>query len=163
YEAGRWPTGEPFYAMEMVRGVSLDHVIPGKRTLDERLALLPNVIAAADALAYAHSQHIIHRDLKPGNVLVGKFGETVVIDWGLAKDLENPNDAPPKPAAPVPFPTDAADAGLTVAGSVMGTPSYMPPEQARGEVVDERADVYSLGAILYSVLAGRPPYRGKVS
>ena len=87
YEAGRWPSGEPFYAMKLVSGRSLDQVIRGKKTLSERLTLLPNVIAVAEAIAYAHSQRIIHRDLKPANVLVGSFGETVLIDWGLAKDL----------------------------------------------------------------------------
>jgi WD40 repeat protein/serine/threonine protein kinase len=158
YEAGRWPSGEPFYAMEMVRGQSLDHVLAEKRGLDERLSLLPNVLAACEALAYAHAQRIIHRDLKPGNILIGKFGETVVIDWGLAKDLDAAVDDPASPAS-----SSSDDVGLTVAGAVMGTPSYMPPEQARGDRVDERADVYALGAILYCVLAGRPPYRGRSS
>ena len=87
YEAGVWPGGEPFYAMQLVAGRSLDEVVARRTTLAERLALLPHVIAVADALAYAHNEHVIHRDLKPANVLVGEFGETVVIDWGLAKDL----------------------------------------------------------------------------
>jgi len=181
YEAGLWPSGEPFYAMEMVRGLSLDVVIGQKKTLDDRLALLPNVIATADALAYAHSQRIIHRDLKPGNILVGNFGETVVIDWGLAKDLDQVSELPSQPSQlrpqpdglaadtqPDPLPaTDEADSknmgSLTQVGSVLGTPTYMPPEQARGDTVDERADVYAIGAILYSVLTGRAPYRGRSS
>src|SRR5262249_23822037 len=105
--------------------------------------------------AYAHSERIIHRDLKPANVIVGKFGESVVIDWGLAKDLSD--SAPPsEPGAG----RTSAPPGLTVAGAVIGTPAYMPPEQARGLPVDERADVYALGAILYHVLAGVPPYEG---
>ena len=136
HEAGTWPTGEIFYAMKLVTGESLDKAIARSSS---RLALLPNVIAAVDALAYAHSKRVIHRDLKPANVLVGEFGETVVIDWGLAKSL------------------DEADVSI---GSVVGTPMYMPPEQARGESVDERADVYSLGAMLYQLLSGTPPYTG---
>ena len=86
-EAGTWPNGEPFYVMKLVTGESLEKVIAERPTLDTRLALLPNVIAAVDALAYAHNMRVIHRDLKPANVLVGEFGETVVIDWGMAKDL----------------------------------------------------------------------------
>lgn len=93
-EAGEWPSGEPFYVMRLVTGESLDRVVGGCPTLAQRLALLPNVIAVVDALAYAHSMRVIHRDLKPANVLVGEFGETVVIDWGLAKDLTDPAPAP---------------------------------------------------------------------
>ncbi len=158
YEAGRWKDGSPFYAMEMVNGRSLDKVIAEAKTLDARLALLPHVIAVADALAYAHAQHIVHRDLKPSNVLVAAFGQTVVIDWGLAKDLLD--DA----STIEPTPRNAPHApGLTMAGSVMGTPAYMAPEQARGIDVDERADVYALGALLYCTLAGHAPFRGNSS
>jgi serine/threonine protein kinase len=84
YEAGVWPDGAPFYAMRRVDGHSLKETIAGCRSLRDRLAILPSVIAAVEAVAYAHSQGVIHRDLKPSNVLVGPFGETVVIDWGLA-------------------------------------------------------------------------------
>jgi WD40 repeat protein len=158
YEAGRWPGGEPFYAMKLVSGRSLADVIAERTTLEERLALLPHVLAVAEAMAYAHSERIIHRDLKPANVLVGAFGETVVIDWGLAKDLSREGVGEPvgtaDPAA------GAQDGGLTRVGTVMGTPAYMPPEQAAGLPVDERADVYALGAILYHLLAGTRPYDG---
>ncbi|WNG19635.1 WD40 repeat domain-containing serine/threonine-protein kinase [Cystobacter fuscus] len=155
YEAGRWPSGEPFYSMRLVSGRSLDSLIAEAKTLAQRLALLPHVLAVAEAVAYAHSQRIIHRDLKPSNVLVGAFGETVVIDWGLAKDLSTERTSPsPEPEG---FSAPAGE-GLTVAGTVMGTPAYMPPEQAIGLPADERADVYSLGAILYHLLAGTRPY-----
>jgi WD40 repeat protein len=154
YEAGRWPTGEPFYAMKLVSGRSLASVIAEKKTLQERLELLPHVLAVAEAIAYAHTERIIHRDLKPANVLVGAFGETIVIDWGLAKDLaQQGSEAASPPERPRPV-----DASLTYQGSVVGTPAYMPPEQAAGRPVDERADVYALGAILYHLLAGSKPY-----
>ncbi len=155
YEAGRWPSGEPFYAMKLVAGRSLKDVLADARTPAERLALLPHVLTVVDALAYAHGEGILHRDLKPANVLVGSFGETVVIDWGLAKDLHAGDDDEVERSLSG-RPTSSEE--LTQAGSVLGTPAYMPPEQAAGLSVDERADVYALGAILYHVLAGQPPY-----
>jgi hypothetical protein len=155
YDAGRLD-GAPFYAMERVRGRSLDRVVAAAPDAAARLALLPHVIAVADALAYAHSEGVIHRDLKPANVLVGEFGETVVIDWGLAKDLAA-GDPESWPERRVPI---AGANDLTVAGAVMGTPAYMAPEQARGELADTRTDVYAIGALLYAVLAGAPPIAG---
>jgi eukaryotic-like serine/threonine-protein kinase len=163
YDAGRWPTGEAFYAMKLVSGRSLAEVVDGARSFEDRLALLPHVLAVAEAIAYAHSEGIIHRDLKPGNVLVGAFGETVVIDWGIAKDLREADAAADSPEAPASSAPEAIVDALTMVGAIMGTPAYMPPEQAAGEPVDERADVYALGAILYHVLAGDPPYEGKNS
>jgi len=183
YEAGRWPSGEPFFAMKLVSGRPLDRVIAEARTLADRLALLPRVAAATDAIAYAHSQRVVHRDLKPANILIGDYGETVVIDWGLAKDLEA-GDSPEsatrapqgkktvaerhltpagdQPAAAARKQEDTSST-LTVAGAVMGTPAYMAPEQARGEPVDERADVFALGAMLYHLLAGVPPYNARTA
>jgi WD40 repeat protein/tRNA A-37 threonylcarbamoyl transferase component Bud32 len=156
HEIGRWPSGEPFYAMKLVSGRSLREVIRASETLDDRLALLPNAIAVADAIAYAHSVGVLHRDLKPANVLVGAFGETVVIDWGLAKDVHEAHTASSADLDPV-LPDGG---GLTVIGAVLGTPQYMPPEQARGLPVNERADVYALGALLHEVVTGAPPYPG---
>ncbi len=150
YEAGTWPNGNAFYTMRLVEGGTLASAIEGARTLVERLALLPHIVAVTEALAYAHSRRIIHRDVKPQNVLVGEFGETVVIDWGLAKELDHPD------VVEAGHPAAAPD--LTLAGSVIGTPCFMAPEQARGDEIDERADVFALGAILYNVLAGQPPY-----
>jgi serine/threonine protein kinase/tetratricopeptide (TPR) repeat protein len=168
YEAGLWPSGEPFFAMKLVSGRPLDKVIGEARTLEQRLALLPRIAAAADAIAYAHSQRVIHRDLKPGNILIGDFGETVVIDWGLAKDLDVTDPSEPGTRTPreskskVPTSTQTSST-LTVAGAVMGTPAYMAPEQARGEPLDARADVFALGAMLYHLLAGVPPYNARTA
>ena len=159
YEAGVLRDGEPFYAMKLVDGTPLDKTIEKAADLHARLALLPRAMAVCEALAYAHSHRVIHRDLKPANVLVGSYGETVVIDWGLAKDLSQPSTRESFLLAPR---ADSAS-DLTIDGDVVGTPSYMPPEQASGGTVDERADVYALGALLYHVVAGRPPYRGRTA
>jgi WD40 repeat protein len=162
HEAGRWPTGEPFYAMKLVDGRSLEVLIGEARTMDDRLRLLRHVSAVAEAMAYAHSHRVVHRDLKPSNILVGPFGETVVIDWGLAKALESEASNPEH--TPTFAGTRSVEVGgdkLTQLGEVMGTPAYMPPEQARGHGVDERADVYALGAILYHLLTGVPPFEGR--
>jgi serine/threonine protein kinase/tetratricopeptide (TPR) repeat protein len=153
YEAGRWPDGEQFMAMKHVAGRPLKKLIVECSSLDERIALLPNVIAAVEAIAYVHSRGCVHRDLKPSNVLVGDFGETVVIDWGLARELDSTDED----VADV-GPYRTAHAELTSAGAVVGTPMYMAPEQAAGEPVDQRADVYSLGALLYHTLTGGAPY-----
>ena len=149
HEAGRWPDGTPFYAMKLVAGRPLSNLIDECSTFEQRTALLPHVIAAADAVSYAHDRRIIHRDLKPSNVIVGDFGETVVIDWGLAKDLTSSVDDPHECDL-----ASSTSSELTAAGTVLGTPAYMAPEQARGEPVDERSDVYALGAMLRHVIAG---------
>jgi len=161
YDAGFWPSGEPFLVMKLVLGQSLARAIRDADTRADRLALLPQVIAAAEAVAYAHDLGIVHRDLKPSNVLVGAFGETVVVDWGLAKDLRaSVAESDPQPMSPEPSAASergGAATGDTAAGAVVGTPSYMSPEQAAGRPVDPRTDVYALGAILHYVLAGAAP------
>lgn len=151
YEAGTWPDGSLFYTMRLVEGEALSDEIRNRETLIERLSLLPNLISACDAVGYAHSQGVIHRDLKPHNILVGEHGETVVIDWGLAKVMADPHDD-----AMSDLPS-AVQRELTMAGEVLGTPCYIAPEQAAGGRPDERSDVYSLGAILYALLAGTHP------
>jgi len=157
HEAGRWPDGTPFYAMKLVAGRSLHALIAERPAVTDRIGLLHHVIAVADAIAYAHGRNIIHRDLKPANVIVGDFGETIVIDWGLAKDLTSSEvsatgDRPP---------AAHGDDDLTRTGSVLGTPAYMAPEQARGEPVDQRADVFAIGAMLWGLCAVEkmPPAR----
>ena len=155
YELGRWPSGEPFYAMKLVSGKSFQDVLASTKRLDERLALLPVLVAVAQALAYAHERHVIHRDLKPANILVGDFGETVVIDWGLAKTIGEPDPVDDDEPAGI---RAVLDSSQTRLGAVLGTPAYMAPEQARGDAVDERADVYAIGAMLYSLIAGHSPY-----
>jgi eukaryotic-like serine/threonine-protein kinase len=157
HEAGRWPDGTPFYAMKLVSGRSLRDLIAECTTSDQRIGLLHHVIAVADAIAYAHGCNIIHRDLKPANVIVGEFGETIVIDWGLAKDL-TASEEPGVPGESSPSPSPVDDE-LTVEGSVLGTPAYMAPEQGRGEAVDQRADVFAIGTMLWELCAARrmPP------
>ncbi len=173
YAAGRWPSGEPFYAMKMVSGRPLAEALSEASTYDDRLSLLPHVLAVAETMAYAHSRRIIHRDLKPENILLGSYGETVVIDWGLAKELDREDGTlspladsalrahlrPSTPQSGQRLPGK----DLTMVGAVVGTPAYMPPEQAYGDPVDQRADVYALGAILYHVVAGEPPFDGETA
>lgn len=157
HELGRRADGSLFYTMKRVRGRSLAQILRAARTPAERLATLSAFRSVCDAVAYAHSRGVVHRDLKPDNVMVGAFGETVVLDWGIAKVRGAPDVAGDAPA-----PQPDADVGQTVEGAAMGTPSYMAPEQARGAhaEVDERSDVWGLGAILFEILVGAPPFTG---
>ena len=157
HEAGHWPNGDPYYVMKLVEGRTLKELIAEKTTMRDRLGLLPHVIAVADAVGYAHSEGVIHRDLKPSNVIVGAFGETMVVDWGLARDRKQ--DLPDADLCLHDGDPAGSDSHVsTVSGKVIGTPAYMSPEQARGELVDERGDVYAIGTVLYELLAGSAPH-----
>jgi eukaryotic-like serine/threonine-protein kinase len=151
HDAGVLPDGRLFYAMKLVRGKRLDEGIGRATALAERLQLFQKI---CDAVAFAHAHGVLHRDLKPQNVMLGAFGEVLVMDWGLAKEIE----APQRPSANGTG-GEGVSSDQTAHGTVLGTPGYMAPEQARGEscLIDQRSDVYALGAILYFLLTGRAP------
>lgn len=168
YELTRRPADrQPFYTMRFIRGRTLTDAVrayhekraAGRAGPLEQAALLNAFVATCNAVAYAHSRGVIHRDLKGQNVVLGDFGEVVVLDWGFAKVLGRTDD--PVEAAPA-VPAEEAGPGHTVPGQVIGTPAYMAPEQAEGRAdrIDRRTDVYGLGAILYELLTGRPPFPG---
>ena len=145
HDAGTLADGRVFYTMKLVQGQSLDQCAEGG--LPERLRLFHKI---CDTVSFAHSRGVLHRDLKPQNIMVGAFGEVLVMDWGLSKLLggsERPAECEQ---------TAGGEARpVTAHGSVLGTPGYMSPEQARGDVtaLDHRADIYSLGAVLRFLLA----------
>ena len=161
YELGKRSDGSLYYAMKLVRGKTLAEKLSECNSLRERLQLLPHYLDLCQTIAYAHSRGVIHRDLKPANVMVGEFGETVVLDWGLAK-VKGMKDERAEAIEKDLKLIKEAGAGETVEGKPIGTPAYMSPEQADGRVedIDEQSDVWSLGAALYEILAGRPPFEG---
>ena len=169
---GTLADGSPFLAMKLIAGQTLAVEI---KTAD-RPRLLQVFTQVCQAVGFAHSKGVVHRDLKPANVMVGAFGEVQVMDWGLAKDVTSPDrrDEPGSSAASaVPIAdtdpaqtTDHKAAGestddQTQAGTILGTPAYMAPEQARGEACAARSDVFALGGILCAILTGQAPYSGK--
>lgn len=153
HDLGVHANGQPYYCMKLIDGRSLDAVIAATRSLAERIVLLPHIVIVAEAVAFAHSKGLLHRDLKPANILVGNFGETWVIDWGLTGYLPSEDSSGQDSVA-----SDPERARLTRTGEWMGTLPYMAPEQRRGQGIDERADVYGLGAVLYHTLSGQRPY-----
>ncbi len=164
YELGYRSDGSLYYTMKLVRGRTLQEGIEQAGSLRERLNLLTHFLDLCHALAYAHSRGVVHRDLKPLNVMIGEFGETVLIDWGIAK-IRGTQDVQAKELVESIQMLRVGETGATVKtmyGQAMGSPYYMPPEQAVGDIdkIDERSDVYALGAILYVLLTGQPPYFG---
>ena len=173
YGMGTYGDGRPYYAMRFIRGSSLKEAIDrfhndltlkrdlGRRSLELR-KLLRRFSDVCNAIGYAHSRGVLHRDIKPGNIIVGKHGETLVVDWGLAK-VTGRSD--PVSGERTLLPSSASGSAETLPGSALGTPAYMSPEQAEGDVehLGPRSDVYSLGATLYYLLTGRPPVEGNVA
>jgi tetratricopeptide (TPR) repeat protein/tRNA A-37 threonylcarbamoyl transferase component Bud32 len=170
YSLGQDADGRPFYAMRFIKGESLREAIArfhrtdagnwqqGDRLLEFR-KLLSRFIDVCNAIAYAHSRGVLHRDLKPNNIMLGKYGETLVVDWGLAKVMGQSCD--PEAGTFDSSPGDSSS--YTFAGQALGTPAFMSPEQASGRLQElgPAADVYGLGATLYCVLTGSPPFRSQ--
>jgi formylglycine-generating enzyme required for sulfatase activity/tRNA A-37 threonylcarbamoyl transferase component Bud32 len=174
YGLGHDPSGRPYYAMRFIRGDNLHDAIrrfhdadgpgrdPGERALAFR-ELLRRFVDVCNAVAYAHSRGVLHRDLKPGNVMLGPYGQTLVVDWGLAKLIGSPGE-PQGAAVENPLqPSAASEVGATQAGSRVGTIGFMSPEQAEGRLdeLGPASDVYSLGATLYPLLTGRAAFEGR--
>ena len=161
HDAGTMNDGAPFYVMRKIGGRPLEKLVATSDTLGERLALVPHIVAAAHAVAHAHERGIIHRDIKPSNILCGELGETIVIDWGLAKVKGEPDET--SSGGTTNWVIEDDDQLKTRAGVVFGTPGFMAPEQLRGKAVNERTDVYALGATLYHLLSRKPPHHAKTA
>lgn len=170
YGLGQYADGRLFYAMRFIRGESMARAIHSYHHPKEGSTVEPSfvlrqllgrLIDVCQAVEYAHSRGIIHRDLKPDNIMLGKHGETLVVDWGLAKSLGHRESTSSDEATLHPVSSGSVD--KTMQGSAIGTPAYMSPEQAEGkhEEVTAASDIYSIGATLYCLLTGQPPFQGK--
>jgi eukaryotic-like serine/threonine-protein kinase len=170
YCLGRFADGRPFYAMRFIRGDSLEAALREFRkkkagAAEQRLALrrhLAQLVDVCHTLEYAHTRGVLHRDIKPANIMLGPYGETLLVDWGLAKVAGRDDDASSRAESPL-RPRSLGDSPPTIDGCVVGTPAYMSPEQAEGRVdaLGPASDVYSLGATLFYILTGRPPIAAK--
>ena len=170
YGLGAYPDGRPYYAMRFIRGETLAAAIkrfhgqaPVRFASLEFRQLLGRLAAVCQAIAYAHNRGVLHRDVKPDNIMLGKFGETLVVDWGLAKVVGRPAAGEAGPGEEAPLSQLAGGRAQATVG-VAGTPAFMSPEQAAGKVEELglATDVYSLGATLYVLLTNRGPFQGKV-
>jgi serine/threonine protein kinase/tetratricopeptide (TPR) repeat protein len=169
YSLGQFADGRPYYAMRFIRGKNLhmaieDYHIDQAPWTEKHLAfrqLLGTIIDVCQTLEYAHSRGVIHRDIKPGNIMLGDYGETLLVDWGLAKTLQDGFDSDESTMPPV-YPTERASSAHTQVGRVVGTPQFMSPEQAAGRSASLTAasDIYSLGATLYQLITGKSPFHG---
>jgi tRNA A-37 threonylcarbamoyl transferase component Bud32 len=167
YDLGELPDGRPFFVMKLIQGQTLAQLLAARSTPAEDLLRWVRVFEqVCAAVAFAHARDLIHRDLKPSNVMLGEFGEVLVMDWGIAKALAaRPQPAPVPPAPVLPSPSvSGAETGSggpeTLPGQARGTPAFMAPEQARGEAsrIGKATDVFGLGGILCVTLTGQPPY-----
>lgn len=149
YDVGLLQDGRAFYTMKLVKGIGLNEYHKSKHSIPELLRIYLKI---CDAVAYAHSHDVIHRDLKPGNVMIGEFGEVLVMDWGLAWHLTDNFDEHKNPSG--------TDSDSEEQRKIAGTPAFMSPEQAAGKnsSLDKSTDIYGLGAILYYLLTGSAPY-----
>ena len=154
HDLGIDPAGNPYFVMKRLTGITLADVLasadPAVRGRWPRRVLLARLVDVCLAIEFSHTRGVIHRDLKPANLMLGDFGEAYVLDWGLAR-ISDERESLPQVVA-----LSGDDVGQTAAGEMLGTPGYMSPEQARGESVDWRTDVFALGCVLYEVLAGAP-------
>lgn len=167
YDAGVLEDGRVYYVMRYVEGMRLDEYV---HTGVSRGELLRGLLRIAEAIGYAHERGVIHRDLKPGNVMIGPYGDRLVLDWGVAKVVDGTGRNATEGGGEVilggraspagPGDGRSAIGGLTADGAVVGTPGYMAPEQAAGLPVDARADVYALGVMMREMLAAHPEPSG---